>query len=68
LRIPFFFFIVNDERWIEIEPALFLRQIEIDFASYIHTLKDKNNKNERENFEKHYKERYEQSPTSDRRG
>lgn len=59
LSIPFFFFTVNDEKWIEIEPDLFLRNIEKDFESYIQILKDKNNKKERENFEKHYIERYE---------
>jgi len=59
LSVPFFFFTTNGEKWIEIEPALFLKKIEMDFESYIKILKDKNNKEEREKFEEHYKERYE---------
>ena len=61
LSVPFFFFTLGNEKWIEIEPALFLRKIEADFESYISTLKNKDNKKERENFERHYKERYEKS-------
>ncbi len=62
LSVPFFSFTINSEKWIEIEPSLFLKNIEMDFKSYIYTLKNKDNKKERRNFEKHYKERYEQTP------
>lgn len=59
LSIPFFSFIIGGEKWIEIEPALFFKEIKKDFISYIHILKDKSNKKERDNFERYYIERYE---------
>ena len=43
----------------ELNPDLFIEKIEIDFKTYIDILKNKDNKKERENFEEHYKERYE---------
>lgn len=68
LSVPFFSFTDDNEKWIEIEPSLFLKNIEMDFESYIQTLKNKNNKEERGNFDKHYKERYEKLPSLDKRG
>jgi len=53
------FFTFNDgEKWMTLNPSLFLREIEKDFESYINILKNKDNQKERDNFEKHYKERY----------
>jgi len=62
LGIPFFIFSINNEKWIEIEPSLFLEKIEGDFERYINTLKNKENSEERKKFEKHYNERYEKTP------
>lgn len=46
------------EKWIKLDPALFLINIAIDFELYLNILRDKNNKRERENFEKYWEERY----------
>ena len=62
LSIPFFSFISDEERWLEIDPLLFLEKIGADFKEYITKLKDKNNALLRDNFEKHYNESYEKSP------
>ena len=59
LGTPFFPVTFGDEKWIYLDPSLVLKEIEIDFESYIKVLRNKDNKEERENFEKHYKERYE---------
>jgi len=58
LSIPFFSFTTTEGEWIELDPSLFLNRIEIDFESYIQILKNKNNKKERELFDKHWKESY----------
>ncbi len=60
LGIPFFKFTMEDgEKWLEIDPSRFLEELRNDFISYIECLKNKENKKERDNFEKHYNERYE---------
>ncbi len=65
LSVPFFTF--NDgEEWVMLDPSLILKEIRIDFESYINILKNEDNKKERENFEKHYNERYEQLPSLDK--
>lgn len=47
----------KDDRII-IKPSLFLKRIEKDFEEHINVLKNKDNKTERENFEKYWKENY----------
>lgn len=59
LNIPFFTFTANNFEWIELDPDIFLKEVQSDFKSYIETLKNKESKLERENFEKHYNEIYE---------
>ena len=59
LSLPFFTFTLDNYEWIELDPSIFLRKVQNDFEDYIARLKNKENKVERENFEKHYKERYE---------
>ena len=61
LSVPFFTFTINNgEEWIQLDPSVFLKEVQRDFEEYICILKNKENKVERENFEKHYKERYEE--------
>lgn len=64
LSIPFFTSVIDNKRWIHLDPSIFLKEVQKDFENYIEILKNVNNKKERENFEKHYKERY-ISPESD---
>lgn len=59
LSVPFFTFKTNEGEWITLDPSLFLKEVQKDFEEYIYILKNKENKIERENFEKHYIERYE---------
>ncbi|MCH7568763.1 MAG: hypothetical protein IIA87_05055 [Nanoarchaeota archaeon] len=59
LGVVCFTFTIDNEEWIELDPSLFLKEVQRDFEEYICILRNKENKVERENFEKHYKERYE---------
>lgn len=44
----------NGEKWIKLDPALFLREILIDFDIYINILKNRPSKVIKENFEKYW--------------